>query len=147
VQPIDRLLIQESICRYFFALDALSDAEAIVACFTEDAVWSCYDYGCDTPSLRFDRRGDLTEVLRFQAAAAGGVMLRHHLTGLVFDALDASTAQTRAKVLVTAQRATDPAPMVRNTAICEGGWRKVGDAWRISRWSIRRGPARSDDAR
>jgi hypothetical protein len=141
-------LIHEAICRYFFALDALSDAGAIVACFTDDAVWSCYDHGRDDPVLQFDSRSDMTGVIRLQAAAAGDVMLRHHLTGLLFDALDATTARTRAKVLVTSQRPSDPAPVVRNTATCEGEWRRSeGDGWQIARWTIRRGPARDADAR
>ena len=45
------------------------------------------------------------------------------------------------KVLVTAQSPEDPAPRVRNTATCEGHWRKLPEGWRLSRWTIYRDPA------
>ncbi|MEQ1503480.1 MAG: nuclear transport factor 2 family protein [Myxococcota bacterium] len=143
-RAIDRLDIAEAISRYFFALDSLEDAAALEACFTEDAVWTCYDHGQQTPALQFDSRSDLTQVLAFQATQLGG-LVRHHLTGLVFDALDEERAETRAKVLVTIQRPGDPAPQVRNTATCEGSWRKTGTGWRLSGWVIRRGPAGGGD--
>lgn len=144
-QALDRMLIWEGISRYFLALDALCDAEAILACFTEDATWACYDHGQDMPALKFDSRDDLDAVVRFQAAQAGPVLLKHHLTGLVFDALDETRAETRAKVLVTVQQPGDPAPRVRNTALCEGSWQKTPAGWRLARWVIRRGPAGDAD--
>ncbi|MEZ4236682.1 MAG: nuclear transport factor 2 family protein [Myxococcota bacterium] len=144
-QALDRMLIWEGISRYFFAMDALSDADAILACFTDDASWACYDHGCDEPSLAFDSRDDLDAVVRLQAAQAGDVQLKHHLTGLVFDGIDEARAVTRAKVLVTQQRPGDPAPRPRNTAECEGTWRRTGDGWRLQRWVVRRGPAGDAD--
>lgn len=141
-QALDRMLIYEAISRYFLALDALDDADAIAGCFTADAVWACYDHDKpNAPVLRFDSRDNLHAVIQLQAAQAGDVMLRHHLTGLVFEALDEDEAQTVAKVLVTAQRSTDPAPQVRNTARCEGRWRRTEAGWCLASWVIRRGPS------
>jgi hypothetical protein len=140
VQALDRGLIHEAVCRYFFALDDLSDPDTIGACFTEDARYVSYDHGRQEPALELGRR-DLAEVLRAQARAIGDLQLRHHLTGLMFDALDEVSARTRARVLITAQRPTDPAPQLRNTAVCHGSWCKTDSGWLLSRWTVYRGPA------
>jgi hypothetical protein len=142
VQALDRSLIQETLCRYFLALDDLTDPAAVGACFTDDAVYVSYDHAQGAPVLEL-RRSELEVVLQAQAEGLGAQRLCHHLTGLVFDELDASTARTRARVLVTLQQPADPAPVVRNTAICHGSWRKTAEGWLLQRWTVYRGLVRA----
>jgi ketosteroid isomerase-like protein len=137
----DKIAIAEALSTYFFALDALDDSAALLACYTEDAVWECYDHGKSEPMMRIDSHDQIERLIALESAASQQVLLRHHLTGLVFRNLTAETATTRAKVLVTAQRLDDPAPQVRNTATCEGQWRRTPGGWKLARWTIRRDPA------
>lgn len=137
----DKLAILEVMTSYFFALDALADPSALLGHYTPDAVWECYNHGEKEPALRFDSREQIEQVIAFESARPNPVLLRHHQCGVLFRELTASTAVTRTKVLVTAQSPDDPAPRVRNTATCEGHWRKVGEGWRLARWTIYRDPA------
>jgi len=137
----DKLAILEVMTSYFFALDALADPSALLSHYTPDAVWECYNHGEKEPALRFDSREQIEQVIAMESATPNPVMLRHHSSGVLFRELTGSTAVTRTKVLVTAQRPDDPAPRVRNTATCEGHWRKLAEGWKLARWTIYRDPA------
>lgn len=139
----DKLAITEAISTYFFALDALSSPAALAESFTPDALWECFNYGESAPAIRLESREQMEQLLALEASAAepDRPMLRHHQGGLVFQELTAESAVTRVKVLVTAQRPSEPAPRVRNTATCVGRWRKTERGWKLCRWSIHRDPA------
>ena len=137
----DKMSILEVMTSYFFALDALADPSALLSHYTPDAVWECFNHGETQPALRFDSREQIEQVIAFEASRPNPVLLRHHASGILFRELSDTTAVTRTKVLVTAQSPEDPAPRVRNTATCEGHWRKLPEGWRLSRWTIYRDPA------
>ena len=136
-----KFAVMERLWAYFFALDALEDAEGLRSFFTKDALWECYNHGCDDPALRFTSVAEVEAALSAAQAQNRDVLLKHHLTGLTFDVLNAERAVTRAKVMVTIQSSSDPAPRVRNTATCEGEWCRNERGWKLKRWTIRRDPA------
>ncbi len=137
----DKLSIMETITTYFFALDALNDPTALASTFTPDAVWECFNYGEKEPAIRLDSLEQMEQLVAMEIAANNPVRLRHHQCGVVFKHITAETALTHTKVLVTAQQESEPAPRVRNTALCEGQWRKTEQGWKLARWTIRRDPA------
>src|SRR5262245_66105614 len=95
--------VQQGISRYFFLLDELTDAAALAACLTDDAIWECYDDGDDQPILRFQSRDDIAQVLAMASLQTAGARIKHHLTGVVIESVTDDRIAARAKVLVTIQ--------------------------------------------
>lgn len=120
-----RQAISEQLGRYSLTFDS-HDVEGWVGLFTEDGVFEVR-LG---PSVQPIFRAQGAEQLR--AFAASAPQLIHHMTGLVFDELLASSARTRAVVLGTWHSPEDGSPSIYTHGTYEQRWSKVADTWRIA---------------
>ena len=129
---------RHAIERQVYALGQLiddADPDSWAAIFTQDGVTEAVMVGHSEP---FSRQQGTDELRAFaqviaQAIADGdrGPSL-HHLTGLVFDELDAESATTRAMVLVTVQPDETSEPLVLTHGLYHDKWRNTAEGWRLA---------------
>lgn len=134
----DKLAISEVAASYFLSLDAFDDIESIVGHMVPDAVWECFNTGMLEPLIKVESVEHLRVIMAMQGASERNLRLRHHITGIIFQKLEEDSAQSLIKVLVTSQPDMTKAPVVRNTAIVTGSWKKKDGGWKILKWRIER---------
>ncbi|MBP2328046.1 hypothetical protein JOF56_008431 [Kibdelosporangium banguiense] len=123
----DRLAIGEMVTRYALAFDE-SDVDGFVDVFTSDGVFEAFLVGSDEPLTTLRGVVDLRGFV--ERGVPGGGTAVHHVSGVVFDALDRDEPRTRASVIVTKQLAKGPAVVTHGWY--HDRWRETYRGWRIT---------------
>ena len=140
----DRLEIMEVVARYAYAWDA-KDAAAYAACFTEDAEFAVYTRGHEAPAIS-ERGRDAIEswARRSHSGEIEGMRepdaeerTRHAPGGVVFDALEGDTAQTRAMLFETRVSGGRSTAIPQISGVYTDEWRRTEEGWRLSRRVLR----------
>jgi hypothetical protein len=128
----DQLAIQDVIARYSHTYDSL-DAGGFALLFVEDGVLEVFVVGTAAAVVRLQSRAAIHAWAAMRLAARRGALTsRHHQSGTVFDALTVETTETRTMVLVTHQRAGEPAPHPKLTGVYHDRWLKTAAGWRLA---------------
>ena len=131
----DVLAIQQMIALYSYTFDS-RDAAGWADLFTEDAVWESVRSGAATPSTRLEGRAELIQFAEQRYRDTEGVRFYHHQSGVVFDSMTADTAQTRAMLIITAQKGSEPL-RVTLTGVYHDRWLKTPQGWRFAHRVLR----------
>ncbi len=140
----DRLEIMELVARYAYAWDA-KDAAAYAGCFTEHAEFEVYTRGHDAPAIsergreaieRWARRSHSGQIEGMRAPDPRE-RTRHAPGGVVFDALDGDTAQTRAMLFETRVSGGRSTAIPQISGVYTDEWRRTAEGWRLSRRVLR----------
>ena len=106
----DKIDILEVIARYSYTYDG-RDAEGFAQLFTEDGIFEVAYSAGEQLELRLESRQAIYAwAAQRHDQVVKNVRDRHFQSGTLFDALSDEQAQTRTMVLITHQRAGDPAP-------------------------------------
>ncbi len=140
----DRLEIMEMVARYAYAWDE-KNAHAYAACFTEDAEFEVYTRGREAPAFREEGRdaierwakGMHSEELEGMRAPDPLERTRHAAGGVVFDALEGDTAQTRAMLFETRVAGGRSTAVPQISGVYTDEWRRTPEGWRLSRRVLR----------
>ena len=140
----DRLEIMEMVARYAYAWDE-KNAHAYAACFTDDAEFEVYTRGREAPAFRQEGRdaierwatGMHSGELEGMRAPAALERTRHAPGGVVFDALEGGSAQTRAMLFETRVAGGRSTPVPQISGVYTDEWRRTAEGWRLSRRVLR----------
>jgi hypothetical protein len=132
----DRFAILDMIGSYSNAWDT-QDADAWIACFTEDGAMDTCVTGDPTPSGTALGHASLRKVAAGSfARRLANVQTRHYQTNSVFLSLGEDEARTRTMVLVTQLAPGDPTPRITITGTYEDLWVRTAAGWRIKRRTL-----------
>ncbi len=123
----DRLEIEQVVLRYGFAFDN-GDVAGFLDVFTDDGVFEAYLVGREELLSRFRGTAELRSFVE-SGVPTGGVAL-HHVSGVLFDSLDADGPRTRTTLIITKQGARGPVAVSHGTY--HDRWRRTPDGWRIA---------------
>ena len=140
----DRLEIMELVARYAYAWDE-KNAHAYAACFTDDAEFEVYTRGREAPAFRQEGRdaierwaeGMHSGELEGMRAPDALERTRHAPGGVVFDALEGDSAQTRAMLFETRVAGGRSTPVPQISGVYTDEWRRTTEGWRLSRRVLR----------
>ena len=140
----DRLEIMEMVARYAYAWDE-KNAHAYAACFTEDAEFEVYTRGREAPAFRQEGRdaierwakGMHSGELEGMRAPDPLERTRHAPGGVVFDAIEGDTAQTRAMLFETRVAGGRSTAVPQISGVYTDEWRRTPEGWRLSRRVLR----------
>lgn len=121
----DRTAIAEQVARYAHLFDS-HEVDDWVALFTEDGVFEVKLVEHEEPFVR------LEGVDQLRAFAETSPRVLHHISGLVFDELQADSAKTRAVVAGTWTSPADGTPEIFTHGTYEQRWSNVDGSWRLS---------------
>jgi ketosteroid isomerase-like protein len=123
----DKRALQERITAYLVAVDDLSSVDAVLASFTEDAVFDMtgIDYG------RFEGEKELRQF--FEGVFAGMSHHAHYATNFHIDGLQGDRASCRTHVIGMGRSKEGDDVLFYLQYHLE--YRRTGDGWKITRFS------------